>query len=404
MLQLSRRQIAILAIALATLVILTLVIAPSAGNLRSRGSSYSRSPDGYGAWYAMMQQRGIKMQRWQKPIQVLLDPKGWDADRYQGAEGAAVPTDPITLIQVGDTLNIEMAPDAVDWIKKGNRLVLLGSSARVSRAEFTSDLESPEGKVRVETRRRYTQKANGNDLQEFVNGTMKPVAVQRTERLGDRFGAVIWQEKIGNGQLIRVSTPYLAANAYQDFRPNYELLAQLVTESKQPIWIDEYIHGYRDRPKENQAESASEDDVFTYLLKTPLGLLLLQILLLLGVLIWGSNRRMGHPTPLPSPQVDNSTAYIQALAGVLANANATSFVHETIGKAEQQAIQRALGLGDTLLPIATVAAAYEQQTGQSAQSLQEMLRMANGQQSSNRADLQGWIDQVRNLRKTLPNR
>jgi hypothetical protein len=50
---LSKRQIWILAIALAALVIISLFAAPG-GRQQQSGSTYGRSPDGYGAWYAFI--------------------------------------------------------------------------------------------------------------------------------------------------------------------------------------------------------------------------------------------------------------------------------------------------------------------------------------------------------------
>jgi len=70
---LSKRQIWILAIALAALVIISLFAAPG-GKQQQSGSTYGRSPDGYGAWYAFMESRGIPIQRWQKPLKLLFQP------------------------------------------------------------------------------------------------------------------------------------------------------------------------------------------------------------------------------------------------------------------------------------------------------------------------------------------
>jgi hypothetical protein len=36
------------------------------GDPRQVGSSYSIAPNGYSAWYQMMSDRGIEIQRWQK--------------------------------------------------------------------------------------------------------------------------------------------------------------------------------------------------------------------------------------------------------------------------------------------------------------------------------------------------
>jgi hypothetical protein len=52
---------------------------------------------------------------------------------------------------------------------------------------------------------------------------------------------------------------------------------------------------------------------------------LIQGTIILLVAIFAGWNRFGQPVTLSAPQVDNSEAYIQALAGVLQKANSTDF-------------------------------------------------------------------------------
>ncbi len=387
MIQLSRRQMTGLAIALAAIVVLTLFLAPG-GNLQQSGSTYSRSPDGYGAWYAYMEKRGTPLQRWKKPANVLFFPKGEEAKRYTPAKGKLVlPKTPITLLQINTRMESMFAND--DWVKQGNVLLLIGMKAPATEAPFTSDVESPIGKVRIDTGRRQSL-APPKDQLEF----------KKTGRLSDRFGGVVWQEEIGKGRVIYAVTPHLAANAYQDFQANYEFLAKLVTEPGNPIWVDEYLHGYKD-PVVNK-DGQPEDNLFSYLMRTPLSLVAMQTAILLLLLIWGQNRRLGPPEPLTAPAIDNSAAYIQAMAGVLQKAECSEFVLETVGKAEQLEVQKALGLGITPLPLETLTLAWEQQTSRPAQELQSVLKPAGDRLRLSETDLRQWVDKVKELRQNLP--
>jgi hypothetical protein len=63
--------------------------------------------------------------------------------------------------------------------------------------------------------------------------------------LGDRFGAVVWENNYSKGKVISATTAYLAANAYRD-EANFSYLADLVNKNRQKIYIDEYIHSYKD--------------------------------------------------------------------------------------------------------------------------------------------------------------
>ncbi|NJR67026.1 MAG: DUF4350 domain-containing protein [Leptolyngbyaceae cyanobacterium CRU_2_3] len=355
------------AIALLTIVLLSLFSAPRSSSL-NQGSTYSRSPDGYGAWFAYMQAQGIPVQRWQKPIDQMIKPSHPTQTPGATEVKTSSPSSltPLTLIQINNGSSgstIEYA----DWIEQGNVLVRLGVRTPPTQAPFRSSLTSPVGKVTVETSRRFSpeQIAPG---QEPPRSTSQP-------RLSDAYGSVVWEEKRGKGRVIFSSTAFLAANAYQDAPGNFKFLAQLLTEPGYPIWVDEYLHGYKDQDQQDQDQETSKS-LIRYLAQTPFIIVALQAVVGLLVLIWSQNRRLGAPIPLVEPAVDNSQAYIQALAEVLQKANSSDFVVETITKAEQLHLQRSLGLGTDLLDASALSAAWHQQTGQPAAELQQTLALA----------------------------
>ena len=377
----SRRQITILAIALAAIILLTLLFAPVGSEQRS-GSTYDRSPSGYGAWYAYMQEQGKPLKRWQQPAEALFQPNGEAGTDSTPNRKIARPQTPITLLRIDTDIELSAASEA--WVKQGNVLVLVGAiaDAFVTQAPFTSDVASPGGIVRIATSRRYRPSSESTPL------------------LQDSFGTVVSQQNLGKGRLISVITTDLAANAYQDFRANYELLAKLVTEPSYPIWVDEYLHGYKD--SEEQNNTAGEADLFSYLMRTPLSVLAIQAIAFLLVLIWGQNRRLGLPERVEAPTVNNSEAYIQALAGVLHKAGGSEFVLETLGKAEQLDIQKALGLGTSPLPIDDLIAAWSQH-GQPADPLQTLLRTAARHRRVSEAELSQWLETMNTVRSQLPS-
>lgn len=351
------------AIAIAAIVLLTLLAAP-AGNKPSSGSTYNRAPDGYGAWYAFMAERGTPLQRWQKPLEDFTR-----SDRQDS---------PATFIRIYPELLPEWFTSVLpeqQWVAQGNRLVILGVDRPVTAASFSSLQASSSGKVKIDTRRRE-QKA-----QETL--------------LGDRFGAVVWRQKIGKGEMILVSTPYLAANAYQDFPTNYNFLADLVTRSGSPIWVDEYIHGYKD--KETIAAEVAQD-FWRYLSKTPLFVGLIQLFILIGVGIWAGNRRFGKPFSTAVAATDNSKAYIEALAGVLQKAGSREFIIGAIDREERRQLQQALGLEDKLLDEKVLIDAWLQQTGKSPKDLESVLRVARKKRPRNDTDLLIWIKKWQKIR------
>lgn len=380
------------AIAIAAIILLTLLAAP-ANNKLSSGSTYSRAANGYGAWYAFMEKRGTPVKRWQKSFESLANNQTIQP--------------PVTLLRV----NSELAGSNVykterNWVEKGNTLVILGVRQPVTAAPFSTLHETETGSVKIDTRRRDK--------------------LFKEQRLGDRFGSIVWQEKMGKGQVIYATTPHFAANAYQDFPGNYEFLAQLVTQSEvrsiqNPVWVDEYIHGYKDPVLTCQERGSQggtspgkgkgsgnidcepqKPSIWSYLAKTPLYPAFVQGLILLLVALWAGNRRFGKPITLPSPEVNNSEAYIQALAGVLQKAESSEFILEVVGKDEQLQLQKALCLGQEQLDHQSLVNAWAQQTGRPATELEQVLQIQSQKPRMRETDLLSWLRKWEEIRRHLP--
>ncbi|MCC5617502.1 DUF4350 domain-containing protein [Nostoc sp. CHAB 5836] len=350
------------AIALAAIVLLNLFVAPNNTKLNT-GSTYNRAPDGYGAWYAFMQHQGISIKRWQKPFSDL-QPKN----------------SPVTLLQIsGYQRQTTLYSQEREWVEKGNTLVILGAGARVTEAEFSTLQKSPQGDIKIDTRRRY-QKADSKEI-----------------NLGDRFGAVVWQKNYKQGKVIFSTTPYLAANAYQDYLSNFKYLASLVSEKNNTVFVDEYIHGYKDA---DVRKKESEGDLSSFFAKTPLFPIIIQVGILLSVLIWAQNRRFGKPVALETPVVDNSEAYIQALAGVLQKADTTDFVVEMVGRQEQLQLQKALGLGQIPLEPQALINFWIQKTGATPAELDAVLKLQSRKQPISERDLLSWLGKWRIIRNS----
>lgn len=344
-------------IVIAAIAILTLIAAPNTSYINN-GSTYNRAPDGYGAWYAYMQKQGVKIERWQKPFEEIKAKS------------------PVTLLRVNSQITpSELDSDEEKWVKQGNTLVILGVKGAITKAEFSTLQSSSVGDIKIETSKRSQKK-------------------ESLLELGDIFGAVVWSEKVGKGQAIFATTPYLAANAYQDYNSNFKYLAQLVSKHPQ-IFVDEYSHGYRDK---SITENAGDRNWLEYLAKTPLSPLLLQAGVLLLVLIWAQNRRFGAPVSIETPVIDNNLAYIQALAGVLEKAESSEFILNIVGKEEQLQLQKALGLGKIPLEHQALVDNWVQQTKHSSTQLQQLLRHSSQPSRLSDKQLLDWLDKWQKIR------
>jgi Domain of unknown function (DUF4350) len=360
-------------IAIAVLIALTLVAAPNSGGRKNdSGSTYGRSPDGYGAWYEYMTKQEIPIERWRKPFSQLIEDDIQDATYLK-------------ILSKSDYLLVltDLSPAESRWVSQGNTLVIIGKHQPATAAPFASSIPYHQealsnNRIKIATTRRFNM---GNKDQNILQ---------------DRYGAVVWQEPIGKGKVIYCTTPYLAANAYQDNPDNYQFLAELVSDH-QTIWVDEYIHGYKD--KESIAEE-QQTDILSYLAKTPWFFLLIQTVLMGIIAAVTAFRRFGLPIRPKTAIADNSTAYINALAGVLEKANSSDFVVEAIAKDEQRKLQQSLGLGKSLVDEQTLLAAYKQQRGETEVGLSQLLRVSKAGKKIGDAQLITWIQKWQKLNQS----
>jgi Domain of unknown function (DUF4350) len=370
-------------------VVLITVISAMGGDSRLAGSSYSTAANGYNHWYQMMLDRGVKIHRWQKSFPKL-------AELPEYAQG-------VTLLQVQPQLEkLLITNQQQEWVIKGNTLVILGVDAPAEEIPFQTDLESPQGKIRIETTRRFRANINSN---KFFKDADRETIIQ------DRSGSVITQFQLAKGRIIIATTPYIAANAYQDFQPNHELLAELVTKDRQQILVDEYIHGYTDRKPvidpitgdvKTDDENSDNNDTLSYLASTPLIVVFINLLLGILVLAWQQNRRFGNVVIPKTPAVENSEAYIQALGGVLRQANSSEFVLQNIGKAEQLSWQQKLGLGkERLVESQVLITAWENQVKLPTDDLRFVLQLTAEARRTNPAELIVWLTKIREIDRQL---
>ena len=376
-----QRKWIFLAIAIAVIIVITLIAAPNNSKRNNSGSTYSRSPDGYGAWYEYMSQKEIPIKRWRKPFAKLIQ-----SDLNN-----------VTYVQILSKnyylLGAGISNRKLDWVSQGNTLVVIGKYEPVTPAPFNSSIPYRQGtlssnNIKIETTRRFQSQS-----------TKKPRSKVQSI-LNDRYGAVVWSEEIGKGKIIYCTTSYLAANAYQNNPDNYRFLAGLV-DDRQTIFVDEYIHGYKDKETVAEEKENQPETLLSYLAKTPWFFLFIQTALIAIIAAATALRRFGLPKEPKTAISDNSTAYIDALAGVLEKANSTNFVVEAIAKDEQRKLQQSLGLGRSLINKDSLIAAYKQQRADSASDLDELFKVSNAKRKISEAQLITWIQKWQKINQDV---
>jgi hypothetical protein len=364
-------------LALALLLGVMLFGAPATSHLES-GSTWHRGPAGYSAWYESLEQQGITVERWQRPVETLLEQLGEPEDTTVTLiQNRAVTPETLLVvlpgfIDQGDVPNL--LPWMPQWVEAGHRLVVLGVKAAATAAPFSQVLDSPVGSVKIDTRRR------------------EKMVVAEDTILRDEYGGVVFEMQLAGKEFTVAVTPHLAANAYQNQPGNVAFLTELVAGLGERVWVDEYLHGYRDQ--DAIAAEVGGDSWLNYLAGTPLLILVAQALAVTLVALVALNRRLGQRRTLHPPAVDNSRAYIQALAGVLHRAGSHDMVVQTLGQAEQIQLQKSLGLGSAPLPIDRLQAAWEQQASRPNLDLAAIL---NPPTITGERPLREWLKQLQSL-------
>ncbi len=395
-----------LALALLVLLMGLLIFSAPAANRLESGSTWSRAPAGYSAWFESLAADGVRINRWQRPVPQLIDLLDNGPEELEGTTTTLIQHQ-ATPVQEGDEIVYTMVvvlpeffeaaelptlvPWLPDWIDAGHRLVLLGVKTPATAASFSETLTSEFGEVEIDTRRRNQQSIP-----------------ESKQILADEYGTVIWQdewqfspsERNGNsGELIFVGTPFLAANAYLNASGNFALLTTLVTREGGQVWVDEYLHGYRD--VEEVATEGGGENWLAYLAQTPWLVFASQAVAIVLLALLALNRRLGNRLTVQEPAVDNSQAYINALAGVLHKANSHDFVVQTIAQAERVRLQKSLGLGTNPVSDDQLIAAWQQQTGGDAADLAPLTQNPSCRQDD---QIKAWLKQLQSLHQFTPTR
>jgi hypothetical protein len=360
------------------------------------GSTYSHAPGGYHKWYVYMQkqpQSQGKIQRWRRDYSELLEQEAPNQDliesqqrqlQYVALDDIALDA-PQTMVRISNAgildINTTITADLREWAQKGNTIIQMGWYGRATDAPFQSKLSSSVGPVLVETTRRRERELSGA-------GAL----------LKDDTGAVAWIESEGKGKIIHVTYPLLAANAHAEETNNFAFLGRLASQAGGQIWVDEWMHGFRDRKSQNAARRERDiPDVQAYIFRTtPALALLIQGIVITSLLIWGKNWRFGPLQVIRSREIANSERYVQALAGVLNQARHTDFVLAQLGLRLRQQLASQLGLAADRAPTArlpddaTLAQAWTAQTGQSAQEVLKLLQQADSGRRLSDAELVTW--------------
>jgi Domain of unknown function (DUF4350) len=359
------------------LLCLTLIVSTAAPQSYPEGSSYDQSLSGYARWYEFMKAQNYPVKRWRRDYSQLTG---------QGQ----------TLIQVADLEDFQTpglgSSELLNWVNQGNTLIELSWDGAITGAPFRSDLSTPKGDVRIETTRRY-----GTPNENFDRVLLK-----------DDFGGAIVSVSLEKGQGIKIVYPWLGSNIYSSQGANFRVLADLSIQRKGTIWVDEWLHGYRDLEPASALAQKRPQDLWSYFARRPIAVIAGQGGLLLVVLLWGQNQRFGALLRIAPPPRNSSEQYIQALADTLNTHGHTEYVLALLGQSLRDRLKSRLGIigadggtrgsaeGD-----GAIATEWALLTGRPSSELLELLKQSRTEKRLRDSELLAWVQQADTILRGL---
>ena len=318
-----RGRIILLVLALALLVAVATLLNPPGINTKGDSadslpphSIYSTTSSGCRAWYLTLQQAGLPIQVWDRPL-----------------SNSKRPATPSTLVLISpqstfgaQTVFSELdAKTLFDWASQGHTVVLLDDFSHSATQNLLKQLH-PHLKTTFQIlpalpKNSSTAKPNRLNISQslfisLLNHSPQPLTFQvrhpilthsrrffsdvlptldglQTELEDRQKHPYLVSLPYGRGRLILGTTADLVENRYLNTpsNDNFQFLANLLTAEKKPILIDEFIHGYM----------ASPDLTEYFRRKTPLGHFLTALgmgflfTIWLGLKRWPSASRQESP-------------------------------------------------------------------------------------------------------------
>jgi hypothetical protein len=268
-------------------------------------STYNRKPSGYSGLMELTEKLGMKTSKWQLPYRYL---------KKKNASGTLI------LVAPQETPSSSEVNQIADWIKQGNNLIYLDYfSYRTGKAMTEKFDVEPFDSVPL------TDKILPLDPKLAEAAFVKDLVVSGDVRLNggvalvaDSHGALLSEIKYGKGRILIGSVPTMASNRRLQERDqwgNFQFLANWLRANGGEVMFDEKSHGF-----------SSQTNILVFMAKSPVGLLIFQLLVIALVALISLNQRFGAPIPVSTRRKISNLEFIDGLAATYRRARARDTV------------------------------------------------------------------------------
>lgn len=168
----------------------------------------------------------------------------------------------------------------------------------------------------------------------------------------------------GLGKIVYLSDPYLVSNAGISLVDNAQLAINAVAApAGGSIAFDEYHHGY----------GANENRLLAYFAGTPVAAIFVQIILLIGVVLFTQSRRFARPLPVSEPNRLSKLEYVSAMAELQQRTRAYDLAMENIYSEFRRSMARFVGADNFQTPRHNLALLIAEKSNLDAGELENLM-------------------------------
>lgn len=167
----------------------------------------------------------------------------------------------------------------------------------------------------------------------------------------------------GSGEIVFLSDPYIVSNAGINLVDNAQMAINVVASRGGTIAFDEYHQGY----------GANENRLLGYFAETPVPAILLQIVLLVGLVLFSQSRRFARPLPANEPNRLSKLEYVSAMAELQQRTKAYDLALENIYSEFRRRAARFVGADNFQTPRKELARLLAEKANLNAAELEELM-------------------------------
>jgi hypothetical protein len=347
-------------------------------------SSYLARPYGTLAYYTLLEESGYTVTRFEKPFTELE------------------PNNPSTLVVIAPpesyNPNAEELASLTAWVEAGGLLVII--DREIYGIRF--------GDTTVYTQRAYSNAYAHPTSESVYTQDVKRVALSDhatriklsgpnfTSHIGDSYGAVLSDLRVGSGRVVFLTDPFIVANNGIRQTDNARLAVNLFVERPEgPIAFDEYHHG--------RGVRTTRGGLLSYFRGTPLPWMVWQGALIALFAIFTFGRRFARPLPVKRESRTTNLEFVSSMANITRLARASDLAMQNIYSEFRKRVARLTGLPVTT-PAARLAAPLARRVNMDEQEMAGILTVceqaAQGREVGD-AELLKLVTRIREIESRL---